>query len=494
MHRTAGRRGASDGYELRAKIADGGMAEVHVGRRVSGPGEGEVVAIKTIREQFARNKEFVTMFMDEAKIVVAPAPPQHHPVPRARHRRWRALSRDGAPLRAVAMEPVGRLPRAQRAPSLRHDRVDRGARGRGPALRARARRRARAAARHRAPRRQRDEHLRHLRRGDQGHRLRSREGRQPRVEDGRRRHQGQGRVHVARAGRGRAHRPAHRHLRSRDDALGARLRSAALQALGRRRDPAARSRRGGPRRDAHRRRLSARRSGASSSGRSLATRTSVTALPPTWRATSMRWPARRARPTRARAAVAKVMRELFAEDQARQVSWVAEASGPSPPRRLGEPLKPPSTFWEPRARPRRRPARPLAASTPNAAFESREPRPASRSPRKVRTTQPSRSPSRWSLRDSSVFACSSDSFFAARSERPPECSTTPRGTLEGSDPRSPRSQRRSRGARGERPPLLSNTTSLGVESLEGSGPRLPSNRDTYRRRDSNPHTLSDGGF
>jgi serine/threonine-protein kinase len=56
-------------YELRAKIADGGMAEVHVARRVEGAGAGEVVAIKTIREQFARNKEFVTMFLDEAKIV-----------------------------------------------------------------------------------------------------------------------------------------------------------------------------------------------------------------------------------------------------------------------------------------------------------------------------------------------------------------------------------------------------------------------------------------
>ena len=100
----------------------------------------------------------------------------------------------------------------------------------GPALRARARRRAGTAARHRAPGRQRHEHLRHLRRRDQGHRLRSGEGRQPRVEDGRRRHQGQGRVHVARAGRGRADRPAHRRLRPRDDALGARLRSAPLQA------------------------------------------------------------------------------------------------------------------------------------------------------------------------------------------------------------------------------------------------------------------------
>jgi serine/threonine protein kinase len=57
------------GYELRAKIADGGMAEVHVARRIDGPRAGEVVAIKTIREEFARNKEFVTMFTDEAKIV-----------------------------------------------------------------------------------------------------------------------------------------------------------------------------------------------------------------------------------------------------------------------------------------------------------------------------------------------------------------------------------------------------------------------------------------
>jgi serine/threonine protein kinase len=56
-------------YELRAKIADGGMAEVHVGRRLDGFGPDEVVAIKTIREQYARNAEFVTMFMDEAKIV-----------------------------------------------------------------------------------------------------------------------------------------------------------------------------------------------------------------------------------------------------------------------------------------------------------------------------------------------------------------------------------------------------------------------------------------
>ncbi len=56
-------------YDLRAKIADGGMAEVYVAERLEGPGAGEIVAIKMIREQFARSQEFATMFMDEAKIV-----------------------------------------------------------------------------------------------------------------------------------------------------------------------------------------------------------------------------------------------------------------------------------------------------------------------------------------------------------------------------------------------------------------------------------------
>jgi serine/threonine protein kinase len=83
------------GYELRAKIADGGMAEVHVARRIEGPNFGEVVAIKTIREQFARNKEFVTMFLDEAKIVA-----------RLRHPniiRYHELGKDGEQL-FLAME------------------------------------------------------------------------------------------------------------------------------------------------------------------------------------------------------------------------------------------------------------------------------------------------------------------------------------------------------------------------------------------------------
>jgi serine/threonine-protein kinase len=61
---------------VRAKIADGGMAAVFVARRLASPAPGphstnrdEVVAIKMIRDDFAKNEEFVTMFMDEAKIV-----------------------------------------------------------------------------------------------------------------------------------------------------------------------------------------------------------------------------------------------------------------------------------------------------------------------------------------------------------------------------------------------------------------------------------------
>jgi serine/threonine-protein kinase len=60
-------------YEVRAKIADGGMATVFLARvEQSGKENGDapdVVAIKMIRDEFARSKEFLTMFSDEAKIV-----------------------------------------------------------------------------------------------------------------------------------------------------------------------------------------------------------------------------------------------------------------------------------------------------------------------------------------------------------------------------------------------------------------------------------------
>jgi len=70
-------------YEVRAKIADGGMAAVYVARRAEGgaaaaPAQGqpgELVAVKMVREEFARNKEFLTMFLDEARIAARLAHP-----------------------------------------------------------------------------------------------------------------------------------------------------------------------------------------------------------------------------------------------------------------------------------------------------------------------------------------------------------------------------------------------------------------------------------
>jgi eukaryotic-like serine/threonine-protein kinase len=53
-------------YEVMAPIAEGGMASVWLGRRVGRP--AEFAALKVIRPEHARNKEFVAMFLDEAGI------------------------------------------------------------------------------------------------------------------------------------------------------------------------------------------------------------------------------------------------------------------------------------------------------------------------------------------------------------------------------------------------------------------------------------------
>ena len=55
-------------YDIRAKLADGGMATVYVGR-LSGPaGFERVVAIKVIKPEYSQDKSFVNMFLDEARI------------------------------------------------------------------------------------------------------------------------------------------------------------------------------------------------------------------------------------------------------------------------------------------------------------------------------------------------------------------------------------------------------------------------------------------
>ena len=53
-------------YEVRALLAEGGMAGVYLGRSAE---EGrEVVALKVIRREYSRDLQFVAMFLDEAKL------------------------------------------------------------------------------------------------------------------------------------------------------------------------------------------------------------------------------------------------------------------------------------------------------------------------------------------------------------------------------------------------------------------------------------------
>jgi serine/threonine-protein kinase len=60
--RTVGR------YVLFDEIASGGMAAVHVGRLLGPVGFARTVAIKRLHPQFAKDPEFVSMFLDEARL------------------------------------------------------------------------------------------------------------------------------------------------------------------------------------------------------------------------------------------------------------------------------------------------------------------------------------------------------------------------------------------------------------------------------------------
>jgi serine/threonine protein kinase len=55
-------------YVLHGEIAAGGMATVHFGRLVGPAGFSRPVAIKRLHPQFARDPEFVAMFIDEARL------------------------------------------------------------------------------------------------------------------------------------------------------------------------------------------------------------------------------------------------------------------------------------------------------------------------------------------------------------------------------------------------------------------------------------------
>jgi serine/threonine-protein kinase len=55
-------------YALYGKLATGGMATVHFGRLLGPVGFSRTVAIKRLHPQFAKDPEFYTMFMDEARL------------------------------------------------------------------------------------------------------------------------------------------------------------------------------------------------------------------------------------------------------------------------------------------------------------------------------------------------------------------------------------------------------------------------------------------
>jgi len=55
-------------YALYDKIASGGMASVHIGRLLGPVGFARTVAIKRMHAQFAEDPEFVSMFLDEARL------------------------------------------------------------------------------------------------------------------------------------------------------------------------------------------------------------------------------------------------------------------------------------------------------------------------------------------------------------------------------------------------------------------------------------------
>ncbi len=57
-------------YAIYDEIASGGMAVVHIGRMLGQAGFSRTVAVKRLHPQFAKNPNFVSMFLDEARLSV----------------------------------------------------------------------------------------------------------------------------------------------------------------------------------------------------------------------------------------------------------------------------------------------------------------------------------------------------------------------------------------------------------------------------------------
>src|SRR5580693_3238084 len=62
-------------YAIFDEIAAGGMATVHLGKLLGVGGFSRIVAIKRLHPQFAKDGEFASMFMDEARLAAR----IHHP-------------------------------------------------------------------------------------------------------------------------------------------------------------------------------------------------------------------------------------------------------------------------------------------------------------------------------------------------------------------------------------------------------------------------------
>src|SRR5271155_4102215 len=55
-------------YSVFAELASGGMATVYLGRMSGAVGFGRTVAIKRLHPHLSRDPEFVSMFLDEARL------------------------------------------------------------------------------------------------------------------------------------------------------------------------------------------------------------------------------------------------------------------------------------------------------------------------------------------------------------------------------------------------------------------------------------------
>ena len=187
-------------YVLLQKIAQGGMAEVFLAKRRGVEGFEKTVAIKRILPELSWNREFVSMFINEAKIAARLSHPnivQIFDFGKIDTYYFIAMEYvHGENLRTI-------LQRAEQKKiplSAEHRGAHRGASVCGPRARASQERRERQGAAHRSPRREPAERPRVLRRRRQGRRLRHRQGGRRESRGHARRVEGKARVFVARTG------------------------------------------------------------------------------------------------------------------------------------------------------------------------------------------------------------------------------------------------------------------------------------------------------